>query len=185
MRAALHLAEHLHEAPVLLFIAGWKRRGEPQLQALYPCAQNVLLACRAVGLGASFTTLHRTFGDGMRRDAGTAREHAECRDDPDRLAARSARAPAAPIRRHEALLECIRCGDAEWIAADRVARQPPWRPPRLSSTLQSSAGPILDPEASAPAPNAPSAAVLESNPDPQEASAKLARHRTHRKGSHA
>jgi nitroreductase len=63
MEAALHLAEHLHEAPVLLFIAGWKRRGEPQLQALFPCAQNVLLACRAVGLGASFTTLHRSFGE--------------------------------------------------------------------------------------------------------------------------
>jgi nitroreductase len=62
MNAALHLAEHLHEAPVLLFIAGWKRGGETQLQALFPCAQNVLLACRAVGLGASFTTLHRAFG---------------------------------------------------------------------------------------------------------------------------
>lgn len=63
MQAALHLAEHLHEAPVLLFIAGFKRRGVEQMQALYPCAQNVLLACRAVGLGASFTTLHRAFGD--------------------------------------------------------------------------------------------------------------------------
>jgi nitroreductase len=61
MRAALYLAEHLHEAPVLLFIAGFKRRGEQQLQALYPCAQNILLACRAVGLGASFTTLHQAF----------------------------------------------------------------------------------------------------------------------------
>jgi nitroreductase len=63
MHAALYLAEHLHEAPVLLFIAGFKRRGEPQMQALYPCAQNVLLACRALGLGASFTTLHRSFGE--------------------------------------------------------------------------------------------------------------------------
>ena len=62
MKAGLYLAEHLHEAPVLLFIAGWKRRRAPQLEALYPCAQNVLLACRAVGLGASFTTLHRAFG---------------------------------------------------------------------------------------------------------------------------
>ena len=44
MNASLHLAEHLHEAPVLLFIAGWKRGGENQLQALFPCAQNVLLA---------------------------------------------------------------------------------------------------------------------------------------------
>ena len=62
MKASLHLAEHLHEAPVLLFIAAWKRRGTAQLEALFPCAQNVLLACRAVGLGASFTTLHRSFG---------------------------------------------------------------------------------------------------------------------------
>jgi len=63
VRAATYLAEHLHEAPVLLFVAGWRRRGEAQLQALFPCIQNVLLACRAVGLGASLTTLHRAFGD--------------------------------------------------------------------------------------------------------------------------
>ena len=61
VRAAAYLAEHLHEAPVLLFVAGWKRRGETQHQALFPCIQNVLLACRAVGLGASLTTLHITF----------------------------------------------------------------------------------------------------------------------------
>ena len=60
-RAAIHLAEHLHEVPVLLFIAGWMRREEPQLQALMPAAQNILLACRAVGLGASLTTLHLSF----------------------------------------------------------------------------------------------------------------------------
>jgi nitroreductase len=62
-RAAIHLADHLHEAPVHLFVAGWTRRGEPQLQALFPAIQNVLLACRAVGLGASLTTVHRAFGD--------------------------------------------------------------------------------------------------------------------------
>jgi nitroreductase len=56
--AAIHLADHLHEAPVLLFVAGWTRRGEPQLQALFPAIQNILLACRAVGLGASLTTVH-------------------------------------------------------------------------------------------------------------------------------
>lgn len=62
VRAATHLADHLHEAPVLLFVAGWTRRGEPQVQALFPAIQNVLLACRAVGLGASLTTAHRAFG---------------------------------------------------------------------------------------------------------------------------
>jgi nitroreductase len=62
MRGAIHLAEHLHEAPVLLFVAGWTRRGMPQLQALFPAIQNILLACRAVGLGASLTTVHTAFG---------------------------------------------------------------------------------------------------------------------------
>jgi nitroreductase len=62
LRSAVWLAEHLHEVPVHLFVAGWTRRGRPQLQALMPAAQNVLLACRAVGLGASLTELHLAFG---------------------------------------------------------------------------------------------------------------------------
>ena len=69
-RAAIHLADHLHEAPVHLFVAGWTRRGEPQLQGLMPAVQNVLLACRAVGLGASLTTLHRSFGEECDRYLG-------------------------------------------------------------------------------------------------------------------
>lgn len=62
LMAAKHLAEHMHEAPVLLFIAGFTRRGQEQSQALFPCIQNILLACRAVGLGASLTTVHRMYG---------------------------------------------------------------------------------------------------------------------------
>jgi nitroreductase len=61
--SALHLAEHMAEVPVLLFVAGWTRRGQAQTQALFPCVQNLLLACRAVGLGASLTTMHRNFGE--------------------------------------------------------------------------------------------------------------------------
>jgi nitroreductase len=62
LRAAIHLADHLHEVPVHLFVAGWTRRGAPQIQALFPAIQNVLLACRAVGLGASLTTVHLAHG---------------------------------------------------------------------------------------------------------------------------
>lgn len=62
LMAAKHLAEHMHEVPVQLFVAGFTRRGQEQSQALFPCIQNVLLACRAVGLGASLTTVHRVFG---------------------------------------------------------------------------------------------------------------------------
>jgi nitroreductase len=63
MRSAIYLADHLHEAPVHLFVAGWTRRGAPQLQALFPAVQNILLACRAVGLGASLTQLHLAMSD--------------------------------------------------------------------------------------------------------------------------
>lgn len=70
MKAALHLAEHMHEVPVHLFVAGWTRRGEKQREALFPCIQNILLACRAVGLGASLTTIHQTEGDVFDRFLG-------------------------------------------------------------------------------------------------------------------
>lgn len=78
MRAAQHLADRLHEAPVLLFVAGWTRRGEPQIQALFPCVQNVLLACRAVGLGASLTTLHMAFREELDRELGLRPETPSC-----------------------------------------------------------------------------------------------------------
>ncbi len=78
MQAALHLAEHLHEAPVHLFVAGWLRRGEPQLQALFPAVQNILLACRAVGLGASLTTVHRAFGAEIDAVLGLPEDRQSC-----------------------------------------------------------------------------------------------------------
>ena len=78
MRAAIHLAEHMHEVPVQLFVAGWKRRGEPQVQALFPAIQNILLACRAVGLGASLTTLHTSFGDEVDARIGLSPDTPSC-----------------------------------------------------------------------------------------------------------
>ena len=68
LRAADHLANHLHEAPAILVFCF-----NPQLMAItdtklerpsvvggasvYPSVQNVLLACRAEGLGCTLTTL--------------------------------------------------------------------------------------------------------------------------------
>jgi nitroreductase len=78
MNAAIHLAEHLHEAPVHLFVAGWTRRGEPQLQALFPAVQNILLACRAVGLGASLTTVHRAHGEEIDAFLGLSEDTPSC-----------------------------------------------------------------------------------------------------------
>ncbi|MFP8873023.1 MAG: nitroreductase family protein [Myxococcota bacterium] len=78
MRAALHLAEHLHEAPVHLFVSGWTRRGQEQSQALFPAVQNILLACRAVGLGASLTTVHRAFGEEIDAWLGLPEKQPSC-----------------------------------------------------------------------------------------------------------
>ena len=78
MRAAIYLADHLHEAPVHLFVAGWTRRGEPQVQALYPAIQNVILACRAVGLGSSLTTTHLSFRDEIDPMLGLSHETPSC-----------------------------------------------------------------------------------------------------------
>jgi len=73
LRTVMHLAEHLHEAPVLLFVCGhrdWPAavpitmrvgKAPPPYGSIYPCVQNILLACRAVGLGASLTTIHHMF----------------------------------------------------------------------------------------------------------------------------
>ncbi|MBV1876716.1 MAG: nitroreductase family protein [Pseudomonadales bacterium] len=78
MRAAIHLAENMHQVPVHLFVAGWTRHGRPQDNALYPAIQNILLACRAVGLGASLTTAHLAFGDEIDEFIGLSKDTPSC-----------------------------------------------------------------------------------------------------------
>ena len=75
MRAMYHQMDHLHEIPYLLLVCGerdWpfkvpeaERVGlaPPNYGAVYPCVQNILLACRALGLGAALTTMHQVFED--------------------------------------------------------------------------------------------------------------------------
>lgn len=78
IRSAVWLAEHLHEAPVHLFVAGWTRRGVEQTQGLFPAVQNILLACRAVGLGASLTAIHLAFREELDRRLGLPPECPSC-----------------------------------------------------------------------------------------------------------
>jgi nitroreductase len=73
IRAAMHLSENMRDVPMLLFCCGkrdWpfvvppdKRVGKAPAShgSIYPCVQNILLACRALGLGASLTTMHQMF----------------------------------------------------------------------------------------------------------------------------
>src|SRR5438067_11514479 len=60
--AAQYLADHIHEAPV--WIVPCMEGANPSRTAgssIYPAVQNMLLAARAVGLGATLTTLYLNF----------------------------------------------------------------------------------------------------------------------------
>lgn len=86
-RAALHLAEHLHEVPVLLLVCGkrdWpavvpkhERVGlaPPSYGSIYPCVQNILLSCRGLGLGATLTTMHQFFQEELHERFGIPKEY--------------------------------------------------------------------------------------------------------------
>jgi nitroreductase len=63
----------MKDVPILLFVCGQRDwpfgvRAEervglapPSYGSVYPCIQNILLACRGLGLGASLTTIHQIF----------------------------------------------------------------------------------------------------------------------------
>ena len=62
LNAAEYLANHIHEAPV--WIVPCLEGGTPSRtsgSSIYPAVQNMLLAARALGLGATLTTLHLQF----------------------------------------------------------------------------------------------------------------------------
>ena len=62
LAAAQHLADHIHEAPVWIvpcLEGGAATRSSGS--SIYPAVQNMLLAARALGLGATLTTLHLNF----------------------------------------------------------------------------------------------------------------------------
>jgi nitroreductase len=69
LRSAEYLAEHMGDEPPVLILACLQRSpnaGAPGRSAgasIYPAVQNLLLAARAIGLGACLTTLH------LRREA--------------------------------------------------------------------------------------------------------------------
>lgn len=86
-KAAMHLADHMHEVPVLLFCCGTRDwpfavppeqrvgRAPPSYGSIYPCVENILLACRALGLGASLTTMHQMFEDDLHAFFGIPDSH--------------------------------------------------------------------------------------------------------------
>ncbi|MGE5271884.1 MAG: nitroreductase family protein [Thiohalocapsa sp.] len=65
LAAAQHLADHIHEAPVWIVPCLEGAPGQVPSRwagsSIYPAVQNMLLAARALGLGATLTTLHLNF----------------------------------------------------------------------------------------------------------------------------
>ena len=73
IRTAMEFGKTMKDVPILLIVCGkrdWPFSVEekdrvglapPSPGSVYPCVQNILLACRAKGLGASLTTMHQVF----------------------------------------------------------------------------------------------------------------------------
>ena len=78
LASAAHLAEHLHEVPVLLFCCVERHGldGKPRYDSIFPAVQNVLLACRGIGLGACLTTLHTAHEREINERLGIPAEYA-------------------------------------------------------------------------------------------------------------
>ena len=62
LRSADHLGDHMGDAPVLIIPAS--KGGDPA--SVFPGVQNLFLAARALGLGTTLTTVHRTKEDEVR-----------------------------------------------------------------------------------------------------------------------
>lgn len=56
--SARHLAEHLHEAPVLVLCCIRGQRSFSLGASIYPAVQNLMVAARAFGIGSTLTTFH-------------------------------------------------------------------------------------------------------------------------------
>jgi nitroreductase len=74
LAAAQHLADHIHEAPVWIVPCLEGAPGQTPTRSsgssIYPAVQNMLLAARALGLGATLTTLHLNFAEEAERALG-------------------------------------------------------------------------------------------------------------------
>jgi nitroreductase len=75
LRSAVYLANHIGEAPVLIFACvkrytDQRRAGQPMVGSIYPAIQNLCLAARAYGLGTAITGLHKHFEDEINQRLG-------------------------------------------------------------------------------------------------------------------
>jgi nitroreductase len=57
--SAQHLADHMHEAPVLIMCCIRGSESFTLGSSIYPAVQNLMLSARAFGIGSTLTTIHR------------------------------------------------------------------------------------------------------------------------------
>ena len=86
-QSGFYLDDHMEEAPVLMLVCGRERQPRATLPgvdpdsivrhalctamaSIYPAAQNIILACRALGLGTLITTNHILFEEEMKAVLG-------------------------------------------------------------------------------------------------------------------
>jgi nitroreductase len=89
-QAASYLADHLHEVPVILLACarkdyppfakfGYERASVATVHAsIYPAVQNIMLACRALGIGTVITTIHYCFEEELKWKFGIPAEMEVC-----------------------------------------------------------------------------------------------------------
>lgn len=87
IRTAMEFGKTMKDVPILLIVCGkrdWPFSVEekdrvglapPSPGSVYPCVQNILLACRAKGLGASLTTMHQVFENELCQRLGIPEEY--------------------------------------------------------------------------------------------------------------
>lgn len=87
LRAVYYQLDHMHETPYILLVCGkrdWPFRvpeaervglAPPSYGSVFPCVQNILLACRALGLGAALTTMHQVFEAELQERFGIPEEY--------------------------------------------------------------------------------------------------------------
>jgi nitroreductase len=77
---AMHLAETINEAPAIIFVCGpvaYPPKAPMEQfvwSALYPAAQNLIVAARSLGLGTTFTTFHMFMESELRDLLGIPKE---------------------------------------------------------------------------------------------------------------
>jgi len=107
LKSVAYLAHHLGEAPVVIAVCGLRGRHSTPGGSTFPAVQNLLLAARALGLGASIFNLPRTHVARANRSARHAGGQSGVLSSPARLPAGQPRPGTAKASQARRVLEPV------------------------------------------------------------------------------